>query len=270
MNLIADEIERRRWIAKELLALAKRKPKNLPEWWGDIADYARKGETEQKRVANAFLLACLLDYRRSEKNDNPAIAVSEFFKRNPGFRDEVWRKIYETPKDQWNSDAVFKKHNLHRERRPHNRLWPIAAAITYWFDGDPRLIWGDGSAFNTLCRLYWIGAGEQISRMIVGALKDCKIVSGKGDPKADVRVCRVIGRCILGEAIDPVNAFAAIRICREICPSDPWELDGPLWQLGEETCKDGKPDCGNCYLRVKCASFGKGPLRDPQPSRKLF
>ena len=89
--------------------------------------------------------------------------------------------------------------------------------------------------------------------MIVGALKDCGIVSGRSDPKADVRVCRVIGRSVIGEAIDPANAFEAVRICRELHPEDPWQLDGPIWLLGEKTCKDKNPDCANCYLRKQCA-----------------
>ena len=246
MELAADELERRRLIAKELLA--KREPKDLPTWWGDIAGYSGKEESEQKRVASSFLLACLLDYRR--KNDS-WIAVSNFFNCNPEFRANLWRRIYETPKQEW--EAAFNKYKLHGLRSPQNRLWPIAARIVYWFDGDARLIWSDGNAFNTLTRLYWIGAGEQISRMIVGALKDCKIVSGKSDPKADVHVCRVIGRSVLGKEIDPVKASTAIQICREMYPRDPWELDGPLYLLGKQICHDDKPDCPNCYLRENCA-----------------
>ncbi len=248
MELAADELERRRWIAKELSA--KREPKDLPTWWGGIAGYQGKEESEQKRVADSFLLACLLDYRRK---DDSWIAVSKFFERSPEFQEDLWGRICETPREVWRSEDTFRRNELHWMRRAHNRLWAIAVEIVYWFDGDARLIWSDGNAFNTLTRLYWIGAGEQISRMIVGALKDCKIVSGKGDPKADVRVCRVIGRSVLGEGIDPMNASSAIQICREIHPSAPWELDGPLYLLGEQICKDHAPDCQNCYLREKCA-----------------
>jgi len=256
--LTADELERGRWIAEKLLK--NRVPKDLTEWWGAIRGYDKKPEAEQKHSANAFLLACLLDYRRRERIDDPWIAVYKFFERSPEFRDDLWHRIYETPEEEWRSEAALTQHKLHRERRPHNRLWPIAGEIAYWFDGDARRIWSDGDAFNTLSRLYWIGDGEQISRMIVGALKDCDYVRGKGDPKADVRVCRVIGRCVLGEAIAPANPFPAIRVCREIHPSDPWELDGPLWLLGDKICKDGTPDCGNCHLREQCAFFQKNRI----------
>jgi hypothetical protein len=225
--------------------------------WGAICGYDKRPETEQKHIANAFLLACLLDYRRRDKIDDPWNAVYKFFENGPEFRDDLWRKIYETPEEEWRSDFAFRRHKLHRERPPHNRLWPIAEAITYWFDGDARLIWKDKDAFSTLARLHWIGAGEQISRMIVGALKDCGYVKGKGDPKADVRICRVIGRSILGEAIPISRPFSAIRISREIHPDDPWELDGPLWLLGEKTCTSIAPDCDRCYLRERCAYFQK-------------
>lgn len=253
MELSAEEIELGDWLAGELLARREHEPKDPLKWWGEIAIYTSKEEAEQKRIANAFLLSCLLDYRRREKFDDSGVAVSKFFSENPEFRDDVWRKICETPYETWCS----KKYKLHRESKPHNRLWGIAEAITYWFGGDARLIWKDRDAFSTLTRLYWLGAGEQISRMIVGALKDCGHVEGKCDPKADVRLCRVIGRFIRGDGIDPASAFTAIRICREIHPSDPWELDGPLWLLGE-TCTDAKPKCTECGLNERCRYFQTG------------
>ncbi len=247
MALSADQIVRGNWIVRELLA--KQKLKDSLELWGDIAGYFGKEEAEQKHIANAFLLACLLDYRR---RDDSWAAVSKFLSRYPEFRNDIWRVISETPQQEWK--AASKQYNLHWESRPHNRLWPIAVEIVYWFGGDARCIWSDGNAINTLTRLYWIGAGEQISRMIVGALKDCGIVSGKSDPKGDVRVCRVVGRSILGMEIDPTNASKAIRICREIHPTDPWKLDGPHYLLGE-ICRGHTPDCRNCYLREKCAYY---------------
>lgn len=251
MELTGDQLERGKRIAE--LLLANQELKNPLEQWGEIAAYASKVKSEQKRIANAFLLSCLLDYRR-RPGDDPWDAVDAFLKATPHFQDDLWKRITsDYSRQDWCEKATFEKYNLHWMRPAHNRLWPIAESICYWFDGDAGNIWSDGDAFSTLARLYWIGAGEQISRMIVGALKDCKIVSGKGDPKADNRVCRVIGRCVLGEAIDPVNAFDAIRICRELYPEDPWQLDNPIWLLGEKTCTDKNPVCGNCYLHEKCA-----------------
>jgi hypothetical protein len=119
---ITDEGERRKWIAGQFLA--NREPKDLRAWWGEMADYASVGASEQKRIANAFLLSCLLDYRRRVQFDGP---------------------------------------------------------------------------------------------------------------------------------------WEAVQICRELCPDDPWKLDGPIWDLGGKICAEKNPDCANCYLRRCCAFIQTNP-----------
>ena len=76
MLLTTEELERGRWVAEQLLK--NQSPKNPFVWWGEIYEYDKKPDAEQKRVANAFLLACLLDYRRRVENDDSWGAVDKF------------------------------------------------------------------------------------------------------------------------------------------------------------------------------------------------
>ena len=80
---------------------------------------------------------------------------------------------------------------------------------------------------DALCSL---GAGDRISRMVVGALRDCgRIKDTTSDVKRDVYVRRVLGRAVLGEPTDPE---AAVALARQLYPADPWQLDAQLWHVG--------------------------------------
>ena len=82
--------------------------------------------------------------------------------------------------------------------------------------------------------LWDLGAGDQISRMVVGALRDCGQLTGTAsDVKGDVYVCRVLGRAVLGEATDPETA---VRLARQLHSADPWQLDAQLWDVGKSYC----------------------------------
>jgi endonuclease III len=86
--------------------------------------------------------------------------------------------------------------------------------------------------------------------MIVGALRDCgQIASEPSDVKADVHVCRVVGRVLQGHEVDDETA---IQLTRELYPPDPWKLDAPLWRLGQDYCGAAVPLCGECYLAERC------------------
>ena len=87
--------------------------------------------------------------------------------------------------------------------------------------------------------------------MIVGALRDCgQIESGKSDVKGDVYVRRVLGRAVLGFAIDPEMA---VQLARELHSADPWQLDAQLWVVGKTWCHTRDPECLRCYLARHCA-----------------
>jgi endonuclease III len=96
-----------------------------------------------------------------------------------------------------------------------------------------------------------IGAGEQITRMIVGALIDTHQINGIGDVKADIHVCRVLGRALTGHNLSPGHAT---EITRCMYPQNPWFLDRSLFLLGQQSkiCAAGIPKCDMCYLRPVC------------------
>jgi hypothetical protein len=102
----------------------------------------------------------------------------------------------------------------------HHRLWRISSRICRDFDCDARRIWEGKDAEAALQTLWNIGAGEQISRMLVGALRDCgEILAAASDVKGDVYVRRVLGRALLGQETD---AEAAVQLAARLHPDDTW------------------------------------------------
>jgi adenine-specific DNA glycosylase len=93
--------------------------------------------------------------------------------------------------------------------------------------------------------------------MIVGALKDCGLVDGGSDVKADVYVCRVLGRALEGQEVDAENAERAVRLARQLHSADPWQLDWPLWHFGQTYCHTTSPNCSGCPLAPHCAYAAK-------------
>jgi hypothetical protein len=228
-------------VAAELIAHREKQD------WGEIANTHSNECT--KEIANKFLLCCLIDYRSIAK-DAWNRGHHYFEGLNAEDKCELWKIIADTPKEDWTSEENFHKCGLHWMHRAHNRLWQIAINICAFFEGDARKIWQNSTLFDVLCRLYYIGAGDQISRMIVGALKDCgQISSGRSDVKADVHVCRVLGRVFDGKETGPA---AAVNMARNMYPTDPWQLDSPLWKLGQDFCDPSSPKCTDCYLQSHC------------------
>jgi hypothetical protein len=133
--------------------------------------------------------------------------------------------------------------------KPTNVCGRTGKRIIDEWGGDARRIWEGKNPSAALEVLWNIGAGDQISRMIVGALKDCGQITGTAsDVKGDVYVRRVLGRALLGL---PTDAEAAVALARRLHPSDPWQLDAPLWMVGSTTCKTN-PICPKCNLSPHC------------------
>lgn len=214
------------------------------EDWGEISNFA--GKPCPKRPANRFLLCCLLDWQIDSGLAwrNGERLVKEIL----GDPDDVWQVITSVSETEWKLKRS--QYRLHRFPAGHDRLWRIAKAICDRYKGDSAQIWQGKDSSAVLERLLGLGAGEQISRMIVGALRDCGQINGSSDVKADVYVCRVLGRAVYGET---TNATAATTIARQLNPPDPWQLDWPLWNVGKSHCRPTTPDCMRCYLAHHCA-----------------
>lgn len=219
------------------------------EDWEEISHL--EGKPCSKKIANKFLLCCLLDYQiRADLAWRNGNRLVKDILSDP---DDVWRAITSFSETEWASKR--NEYNLHRFPAAHNRLWRIGRRICDQYDGDARRIWEGLSSAAALERLEALGVGEQISHMVVGALRDCRqIPEGASDLKADVHVCRVVGRAVSGEPTDPQTAAQLARQMH----LDPWLLDWPLWNVGK-LCHARNPNCLQCYLAPHCAYAIKHP-----------
>jgi endonuclease-3 len=203
------------------------------------------GDTSTKQGANEFLICCLLDYQidSSLAWNNGRRLVKELL----GGPEDIWSAITSVSEAEWRSRR--NEYRLHRFPAAHNRLWPIADRMCQRFGGDARRIWIGRQSSQVLEELLALGAGEQISRMIVGALRDGGQVQGASDVKADVYVCRVLGRALIGHRVE---AATALEFARQLNPTDPWQLDWPIWNIGKSHCHNQQPECEGCYLAPYC------------------
>ena len=220
--------------------------------WGEMSRL--DGKVCSKRIANRFLICCLLDWQWDADLawQRGGHLADELEKR--GDPDDLWVRISSFSKEEW--DSKYEEFGRpHRFHRGYQRLWPIANEMCARYDGDARKIWSGRSPFEALIHLWALGAGDQISRMIVGALRDCDQITGdSGDVKADLHLRRVLGRAVYGEEIRATEAAKVIQLTRNL-NADPWKLDLPLWNIGKSYCRPASPDCSNCYLKPHCAYY---------------
>lgn len=216
------------------------------EFW----DWLRKGEIPDKKSANKFFLACILDYQiRAEVAWGNARRLAEEILGDPN---DLWECITSNSNSQWMSKK--KEYSLHHFSIAHERVWRIGNEIVTRYQGDARNIWKNQKTSTVLDRLNEMSVGEKISQMIVGALYDTGQISEPGDVKADIHVTRVLGRVLVGDKLSPDKA---IEITREMNHENPWLLDRPLYLIGKEYCKESDPRCYECYLSNECAFCNK-------------
>ena len=213
--------------------------------WGEFSQPESKPWS--MKTANKFLLCCFLDYQiPSDVAWRNGYRLIEDILGDP---DDVWRAITSISDSEWKLKRDAYK--LHRFPAAHERLWRIGRRICDEYDGDARRIWEGRDPRSVLETLWALCAGDQISRMIVGALRDCGEIRGAAsDVKGDVYVCRVLGRAMRGKPTDPETA---VRLAAQLHPADPWRLDAQLWYIGKTYCYASSPDCSRCYLAPHCA-----------------
>jgi len=227
-------------IAEALLA---NRDSDLTFW-----DWVLPGQPLSRKNANKFLLACILDYQvRAETAWANAKRLAEQIFADP---DDLWGTLTSVSLEEWNSKR--QEYSLHRFPKGHERVFTIGKRIARQYASDARDIWKDQSIDATLYRLNDLGVGEQISRMVVGALIDAGILRGKGDVKADIHVRRVLGRLLTGTEISADRAQEAVDATRRMHPENPWLLDRPLYRLGKSVCKANHPRCLDCVMHTIC------------------
>lgn len=226
---------------RELL-LANRGEAHWP-WLSEL-----EGRPADKRSANKFLLGSIVDFQvRADEAWENARRFAEGILDDPR---DLWERIAEIPQATW--DSKWKEYSLHqRFHWAHKRIWRIANDTVRIYQGDARKIWDGQDTDRALLRLRNLISGEQVPRMIIGALIDTGQMFGTTHLKADLHVRRVLGRVFEGEMISPGEAD---QHANAMLPGNSWILDRPLYQLLE--CEPD-PSCSECYLRQECVYNGK-------------
>lgn len=222
------------------------KPRRKAEWqW--LND--RPGKAGLKR-ANKFFAACIVDYQTDA--DVVWERVAERIETDLGNPKHLWKMITAMPLRRWR--AQWNSKPWHKFPKGHERVWRIGKEIVRDYQGDARNIWRDQNPSKLYARLMTMRVGPQISRMVIGALKDAGEVRGRGDVKADIHIKRVLGRVMRGK---DVSENEATEISRKMHPSNPWRLDLPLYRLGKTLCTKRNPRCPECSLRSECVFHAK-------------
>ena len=106
--------------------------------WGEISHL--EGQPCSKKIANRFLLCCLLDYQMDSNLAwrNGYRLINEIL----GDPDDVWAAITSVTEAEWASQRD--QYHIHRFPAGHDRLWRIAKSICANYDGDARCIWMGG------------------------------------------------------------------------------------------------------------------------------
>ncbi len=225
-----------------VLLLAHRE--DAPQFW----TWLSPGLIPSRKDANKFLLASILDYQIPyQRAWDSARRLSEDILGDP---DDIWRAITSVPLEEWTSRR--REYSLHRYSKAHERVWTIGKRIVDQYDGDARRIWDGQTVEGTLYRLNGLRVGEQISRMVAGALLDTGLVEGPAQVKADVNVRRVLGRAVQGREYPFDDTVAVTDLTQRMHPENPWQLDRSLFTLGTTVCRAHDPVCYNCYLSSDC------------------
>jgi hypothetical protein len=185
----------------------------------------RKGKPASRKDANKFFLACIIDYQ-NRANEVWGKIAPRFVEEILGDPDNLWQRVISMSLSEWKKEQP--EYGLHRFPKAYERVWRIGNDIVTHYGGDARKIWKGQPPDIVLDRLNQMRVGEQISRMIVGALCDTDQIQGKGDVKVDIHVRRVLGRLLRGYEFTPKEVPIVLETTRHMEPENPWLLDEPL------------------------------------------
>lgn len=207
-------------------------------------------------AANRFFAGAIVDFQiKAEQAWENGRKLAEDITGDPR---NMWTIVASMDADEWDALHERPETRMHKYKWAHSKVRRIAQSIVEDYDGDVRRIWNDGAdeeeILNRLGRLGDKGVGEQLSRMILGALLDTGNAYPPADIKADVHVTRVIGR--LFGCDGPMRPVQAIAVTRHLRPENPWDLDAGLYQTGRSVCHKDGPECDACEISSACRSKG--------------
>ncbi len=180
--------------------------------------------------ANFFFLGCCVDLQERYKVAwNKARRFFTTVVPSPN-RASLWKWINDHSEEEWIRRQ--REYDLHRFPAFHKRIHRIAKALVDKFDGDPRGIWNRSNGRDIMAFLNDdLEVGPALSRMILGALRDHKLVNiGKSDFKPDRHICRLMHILGLAPTAKPEDA---IKSANELF-ADPWAIDNALFYLSTE------------------------------------
>lgn len=225
------------------------------EFWYDIEDRLKGGANKKTEYNRFFFIAIMDRQMKAEKVVKNADNLIDNYLHNP---ENLWAAIRNTNRETW--DKWWEEGKFHRfcdivcDEQYEN------ADIMKRYDDDARKIWeGCKNASDLQKRLTeFRGVGPAIANMIIGGLFDLKEIDSKKidpkelDVKSDVHVCRVLGRVFTGKEF---TTEEAAKKARQIHPENPWNLDRPIFTLGQDYCHATNPKCEDCYLKTHCEYY---------------
>ena len=214
-------------------------------FWGCMSKL--DGKQADKKCANKFLLACVLDMQL--KSEQVWSRTERYVECELGGPSDLFFQIADVPEHVWKSPAYKQRLGLHWLTYTHNNVWDVATEVVRRYEGDASQIWNGRMAADVVTRLKQIGVGIERARMTAGALRDTGQIAGESHLKADTHTTRVLGRVFTGSKVTEAEA---LKIAEMMVPGDTWQLDFPLYDCGKDLCRSRNPSCGKCYLRVEC------------------
>lgn len=136
----------------------------------------------------------------------------------------------------------------------------ISRIVVEDFSGKAENMWKNRCAADvkrTLLSVFGVGSGiANMSLVLIESeyqITFSDIDYSSIDIKPDVHTMRVLYR--LGVSLS-VSEDLAVKAARQISPSYPGAIDGPLWSIGRNWCHPSVPDCKSCPLDACCEKVG--------------
>jgi len=211
---------------------------------------------------HAFVLACVMDRQiRAEL----AWLIPHRLREQLG--DFSFSRLRRLSLEQIQT-LMTKPNKLHRFPAVMSKnLHAAIQLIDERYAGNAAAIWGDqpSSAAVVYRFLQFRGVGSKIATMATNILaRSFKIPFSDYfsiDISVDVHIRHVFTRLGL---IPPKSTVEALTYAaRGLHPTFPGLLDLPVWQIGRNWCKQGRPLCNECYMKDVCpTALGRTIQRD--------
>ncbi len=136
----------------------------------------------------------------------------------------------------------------------------ICRIVVEEFEGSADNIWKNRRATDvkrTLVSVFGVGSGiANMSLVLIEGLYHLTFSDldyANMDIKPDVHTMRVLYHLGVSPAISEMEAIIAAR---QLSPTYPGAIDGPLWSIGRNWCHPTNPECTSCPINSCCQKVG--------------